>query len=67
LLRVCFSSCDFASSHDGEGALWTGLTATDFDLFHQEELGQQNPPPMLFSFGRFSLKLTAGRASEAHG
>lgn len=50
----------------GRRALWTGLAATDFDLFHQEEFGQQNPLTP-FSSGRFPLKLTAGKASATHG
>lgn len=43
--------------------LQTGLVATDFDLFHQEDFGQQDPLT-LFSFGRFPLKLTTGRTSQ---
>lgn len=34
--------CLLPAATTGRGALWTGLAATDFDLFHQEEFGQQN-------------------------
>lgn len=42
-----------------------GSIARDFDLFHQEKFGQQNPP-ILVCFERFSLKPT-GRAPEGQG
>lgn len=42
-----------------------GSVARDFDLFHQEKFGQQNPP-ILVCFERFSLKPT-GSAPEGQG